>query len=340
MVSTGWKFTLFALVSAAALSGCDSGSRHEPPKAAASPGSTAPTTTSTAPPTAPTTPASPSGTAPPTSSSVAPGSSAGTAPSAILGVFSFDPTITRPANLWHLDFESLGDIFHFNCVGHGLGVRSEPADAPINRIPRELVIAAVVRRVNTAYFRTPEGVGTSGGSLHVSFTPNEPDPVQFPDGPGRDYSRICLGSRQSGCGSGTLGVETVDPGNRRAERACALDRLGTFAGRICGLNSTLGRRAGGPLTLADLKFVDGTYVLGAGSGSDDQRFQAIGAVILDWGTSIGNVVAHEIGHSVGLDHAPTGIMIATTNGRDLSDVNLPFSQDSLNTLSRNIGVQP
>ena len=102
--------------------------------------------------------------------------------------------------------------------------------------------------------------------------------------------------------------------------------------------SPLGRRAGGPLTLADLKFVDGTYALGNGTAQEDQRFQAIRAVIQDWGTSLGNVVAHEVGHSVGLNHVADGIMIATTNARDLSDVNLPFTQPSIDVLARNIGV--
>jgi hypothetical protein len=200
-----------------------------------------------------------------------------------------------------------------------------------------------MRRMMTAYRRsTVDGTGTSGQSLHVTFTSAAPAPALFPGGPGVDYSRICLGSSVSRCSSGTLGVETLDFGNRRAERACVLDRLGSFAGRICGLNSELGQtfRSGPALTLADLRFVDGSYVLGAGSRADDDRFVEIDDVITDWATAIGNVVAHEVGHSVGLQHTAGGIMIGTTNSRDLSDGTLQFSQASLDVLVRNLGVTP
>jgi len=327
--------TTCAALLALALVGCDTGSREERPTTTATtnPGATASPAPSGG--TSSTTPVTSSGAAPASSSTPAAVPSA----NSLISVFQFDPTITRAANLWHIDFDGLGDVFHRNCVGHGLGVASEPPDAPINRLTRERVIAACMRRINTAYFRTPEG--NSQGpqqSLDISFQAITPDPATYPDGPGRDYSRICLGSRENSCTGGTLGVETVDPGNRRAERACVLNQLGTFAGRICGQNSTLGRRAGGPLTLADLKFVDGTYALGNGTAQEDQRFQAIRAVIQDWGTSLGNVVAHEVGHSVGLNHVADGIMIATTNARDLSDVNLPFTQPSIDVLARNIGV--
>ena len=258
------------------------------------------------------------------------------------GQFQLDPTVTRPQNIWHIDFAGLGDVFARNAIGHGLGVASEPVDASINKLPRDAVIARVLRRLSIAYLRNPDGTGVAGQSLHITFTPTTPDPARFPGGPGTDYSRICLGSSSSRCGSGTLGVETLDFGNRRAERACSLDRLGTFAGRICGLNSELGQsfRSGPPLTLADLRFVDGTYFLGAGTPAQDDRFRQIDAVITDWATAIGNVLAHEVGHSVGLVHTARGIMIGTTNSRDLSDPNLPFSQSSLQVLAQNLGVQP
>lgn len=45
-----------------------------------------------------------------------------------------------------------------------------------------------------------------------------------------------------------------------------------------------------------------------------------------------------MGHSCGLNHVADGIMIATTNARDLSDVNLPFTQPSVDVLARNVGV--
>ena len=81
--------------------------------------------------------------------------------------------------------------------------------------------------------------------------------------------------------------------------------------------------------------------LGSGSAAEDDRFNAINAVINDWGTAIGNVLAHEIGHAVGVDHenASRNIMIAVTNAQDMSNANLPFGPRSLQILTQNLGVQ-
>lgn len=313
-----------ALVGLLCVGGCDTGSRDVAPTYSTPPGATAP-----------------GGGGGGGGGGSAPGGGTGgsTGPP---GQFQLDPTVTAPQDIWHIDFDGLGDAFPRNAIGHGLGVGTQPLGAPINQSPRDAVIARVLSRISVAFLRNADGTGISGQSVHITFTAAPPDPVKFPGGPGTDYSRICLGSSDSLCSAGTLGVESLDLGNQKAEWACTLDKLGTFTGRICGLNSQLGQTnaSGAPLTMADLKFVDGTYVLGSGTAAEDARFQEIDAVISDWATAIGNVVAHEVGHSVGLQHTTGGIMVGTVSSSNLSDSTLSFSQTSIQVLTTNIGIQP
>jgi hypothetical protein len=273
------------------------------------------------------------------------GSSGGSiAPGPTASSFKADQAITAGEAIWHVDFDTFAMNVFDNMVGHGLAVQSLGPSAPINTAVKDKLVGVVLQRVNTAYLRNPDGTKKAGQSFKITFVAVVPTNDQrFAGGPGVSYSRICLGSRESKCMSGTLGVETLDPGNQSMEYACQLNALGTFMGRICGVNSVLnGQVSTAPLTANDLKFVNGQYKLGQGTAAEDDRMKAISDVIADWGTAIGNVVAHEIGHSVGLDHdnSTRGIMLAVGTPQDFSDPNIAFSPRSQATLKQTLGIQP
>src|SRR6185295_3825885 len=116
---------------------------------------------------------------------------------------------TESEKIWHIDFDSFGTQVFNNLVGHGLGVQSLGANDPLNRAAKDKFVGVVLQRVNTAYLRNPNGTKIAGTSLKITFVAVVPTNDQrFTPGPGNGYSRVCLGSQDSRCANGTLGVET------------------------------------------------------------------------------------------------------------------------------------
>jgi hypothetical protein len=251
---------------------------------------------------------------------------------------AFDPSVGDPRNRWFIDFDAYARSFFTDMVQHGLAAGALDPGAPVNARAKAKLVERAIERANEAFLRNPDGTSRGPGlSLAIALTADEPDPRLFPDGPGIDYARTCVmgGRNARACTGGTLGAQFLDFGNYEVEWQCRAGRLGVFAGRICGLASVLSP----PLDAQDLPFVDGTYRVGVGTPQDDARFIAVDAALFDWGTAIGNVVAHEVGHALGLDHdAGSGfIMQAYVDAADLSDARRAFGAQSLAVLARNVG---
>jgi len=247
---------------------------------------------------------------------------------------ALDPAVRDPRRIWHIETSAPGNDLRTAMRTRGLAPSGGGDMSRAERSARAIVVERLVERVNEAYRRRADGVAIRGRSLDVTFASDMPDERRFEEGPGIAYSRICVGGGGR-CG-GTLGVQYLDFGNRDAEHECTLQRIGVFAGRICGLRSRL--ESG--VKVAESRFVDGTYRLGDGTEAEDERFLAIRAALEDWGTALGNVTAHEIGHAMGLEHdARSGfVMQARISAEDLSSGSIGFSPASIRSLSSDVGV--
>ncbi len=235
-------------------------------------------------------------------------------------------TYESGTDVWHVDFALRAQAFSNDVARHGLRSGSSAVDDPARR----RIIHQALATVSTKFRRSEAGRRVSGRSFAISFGIDRPSSGR----PGWNYSRMAMGG--SSGSSSTLGTAYLDPGNRRREDN-ARSGLGVFTQHIYGRQSRLYTA----LRSSDRRYVDGTYRLGDGSRSDDQRFRSIRTVIADWGQAIGTILAHEVGHSVGLDHNNSGrnIMNSSASAYLLSDPNAAFASSDLNRLSNNLGIQ-
>lgn len=210
---------------------------------------------------------------------------------------------------------------------------TDAAGTEEDRLARSLTIRRTLGYLSTYYGNLFDGAAASGG-LGISFVrPEGPSQgnlpgvgdVSFP-GP-LSYNSIC--TRNSNTGT-TIGTAYLDNGNTRIEHNCGNPNdlvLGVFANRLVGpFRAAMGNGIRNePITAADIPALQSLL---AGNDPSGAREQAIFGAADRWGRVLAAVLAHEIGHSLGLTHA-TG-----ANSSDIMNPSLqigPSIQYAFNT---------
>jgi hypothetical protein len=177
-----------------------------------------------------------------------------------------------------------------------------------DQLARLFLIRRTLGHLSTYYGNSFDGTPAPGG-LSISFAgPGGPDggwtPApggQAPAAPSR-YGTICV---RYGPNAGVVGTAWTDGNNGNVEHNCGNPSgtpLGVFANRLltsylASFNNSI---AANPVEAAD---VPGIQAMLLGAAPADAREQAIFNVADGFGRVAGAVLAHEIGHSLGLLHS-------------------------------------
>ncbi len=267
---------------------------------------------STPPPSTPPPSTPPPSTPPPSTPPTAPG-------------FGGDPTtfkIDPATDPWHLDFDVRAAAFLRDMSYRGLA----SGDPATDRLAKGWIVAGTLAFASTRYNRAADGTARPG-AWRISFTSVRPAGT-----PGVHYSREGIGGY--GPNQWILGMSFMDYGNRIREDN-GQPGMGVFTAVVEGNDSRLSPS----LRATDRGYLDGSYSLGAGSAAQDARMRRIHAVIANWSRAIAHTTAHEVGHSVGLDHVSGGYSIMTPGASPdhASNPQQYFYPSNASVLDRNLG---
>lgn len=204
-----------------------------------------------------------------------------------------------------------------------------PAADDFERLIEVLVRVTLLREINQIYLREADGAAGVDG-LDISFPYLEPAAGSFTappegstlSGSAARYSIMELAD-QVGVGSGILGTAFVDMDNDRHEHNGG-NTLGTFTDRVTGsFSSWQGSREldANPVNPTDQPILEALLYEQPMSGA---RYDEIKTLLEFWARAMAIVTAHEIGHSLGLDHnSSPGTLMASSIGFSTSNLSAP-----------------